>query len=81
MHKHYLRLTLNKYKSDYKALLDKKSIKASMKIKRIKTLAIEIFKTVNELNFNFMKTIFTSKTNYTVRPFDLRVMNAILKVR
>ena len=81
MHKHYLRLTLSKYKSDYKALLDKKSIKEPMKIKRIKTLAIEIFKTFNELNFNFMKTIFTSKANSTVRPFDLRVINAILKVR
>ena len=40
-----------------------------MKIRRIKTLAIEIFKTANELNFNFMKTIFTSKTNSRVRPF------------
>ena len=34
-----------------------------MKIRRIKTLAIEIFKAVNELNPNFMKNIFTSKTN------------------
>ena len=34
-----------------------------MDIRRIKTLVIEIFKTVNELNSNFMKTIFTSKTN------------------
>ena len=30
-------------------------------IRRIKTLAIEIFKTVNELKPNFMKTIITSK--------------------
>ena len=34
-----------------------------MKIRRIKTLTMEVFKTVNELNPNFMKTIFTSKTN------------------
>ena len=46
-----------------------------MKLRRLKTLAIEIFKTVNELNPNFMKTIFTSKTNYRVRPFDLLVKN------
>ena len=46
-----------------------------MKIRRIKTLAIEIFKTVNELNSSFMKTIFTSKTNSIVRPFDLIVKN------
>ena len=46
-----------------------------MKMRRIKTLAIEIFKTVNELNSSFMKTIFTSKTNSIVRPFDLIVKN------
>ena len=46
-----------------------------MKIRRIKTLAIEIFKTVNELNPNFMKTIFTSKTNSRVRSFELLVKN------
>ena len=57
-----LGLTLNDYKSDYKTLQEK-SDKESMKIRRIKTLAIEILKTVNELNANFMKNIFTSKTN------------------
>ena len=41
-------------KSDYKTLLDK-SGKESMKTRRIKTLAIEIFKTVNKLNPNFIK--------------------------
>ena len=57
-----LRLTLNNYKSDYKTLLDKNH-KECMKIRNIKTLAIETFKTVNELNPNFMKTVFTSKKN------------------
>ena len=46
-----------------------------MKIRKIKTLVIEIFKTVNELNSNFMISIFTSKTNSRVRPFDLLVKN------
>ena len=46
-----------------------------MKIRRIKTFAIEIFNTVNELNPNFMKTIFTSKTNSRVRTFDSLVKN------
>ena len=46
-----------------------------MKIRRIKTLDIEIFKTINEPNPNFMKTIFTSKINYRARPFDLLVKN------
>ena len=46
-----------------------------MKIRRIKTLAIEILKTVNELNANFMKNVFTSKTNSGVWPFNLLVKN------
>ena len=74
IHKRCLRLALDDYKSDYKTPPDK-SGKESLKIRRIKTLAIEIFKTVNELNPNFMKNIFTSKTNSRVRPFDLLVKN------
>ena len=46
---------------------------SAMQIKRIKQLAIEIFKTVNNLNPNFMKNIFTSKQNAWVRPHDLLV--------
>ena len=62
MHKCCLRLTLSDYKSDYRTLLDK-SGKGAMKITRIKTVATEIFKTVNEINTNFLKTIFTSNSN------------------
>ena len=47
--------------------------KESMKGRRIKTLAIEIFKTINELKPNLMKTILTSKAKARVRPFDLLV--------
>ena len=46
---------------------------STMQIKRIKQLAIEIFKTVNNLNPDFMKNIFTSKQNARVRPHDLVV--------
>ena len=70
IYKRCLRLTLNDYKSDYKTLLDITG-KESMKIRRIKTLATEIFKTVNELNPNFMKT----KTHFRVWTFVLLVKN------
>ena len=53
---------------DYKTFLNK-SRKEFMKIRRIKTLAIEIFKIANELNTNSMKTI------SRVQPFDLLVKN------
>ena len=48
-----------------------------MDIRRITTLAIEIVKTVNELNPLFMKTIFKTKTNAIIRSFDLKI--AIMK--
>ena len=37
---------------------------------KIKTIAIEIFTIFNELNSNFIKTIFTSKT---ILEFDLLI--------
>ena len=52
----------NDYDSDYETLL-KTSGTSNMQIKRIKQLAIEIFKTVNNLNPDFMKNIFTIKQN------------------
>ena len=57
----------NHYDSDYETLL-KISGTSTMQIKRIKQLAIEICKTVNNLNSIFMKNIFTSKQNARVRP-------------
>ena len=44
-----------------------------MQITRIKQLAIEIFKTLNNLNPELMKNIFTIKQNATVRPHNLLV--------
>ena len=51
----------NDYDNDYETL-SKISGTFTMEIKRIKQLDIEIFKTVNNLNPDFMKNIFTSKT-------------------
>ena len=68
IHKRCLTLTLNDYKSDCKILLDK-SCNESMKIRRIKKFAIEIFKNVNDLNpflHITILTIFTYKTNSRV---------------
>ena len=62
----------NNYDSDYETLA-KISGTSTMQIKRIKQLAIEIFKTVKNLNPDFMKNIFTSKQNARVSPHDLLV--------
>ena len=44
-----------------------------MEMKRLRNLATEIFKTVNNLNPSFMKNIFTSKENARVRPNNIVV--------
>ena len=65
-----LRLLHNDFTSDYAELL-KKSGKATMEIKRLRCLALEIFKTVNNLNPYYMKEIFSKTTNLTHRPLDI----------
>jgi hypothetical protein len=56
-----LRLLLNDYQSDYETLLEK-SNKPTLQIRRIKLLATEIFKTINDLNPSYMKEIFELNT-------------------
>ena len=54
---------LNDYESSYEDLL-KKSGNPSMNLKRTRSLCIEIFKTVTNLNPEFMKNVFkVRKTN------------------
>ena len=67
-----LRIIYNDYSSDYQTLL-KLSQKPSMEIKRIRNLALEIFKTKNDQNTSFMKSIFSAKLNARVRPNDILV--------
>ena len=38
-----------------------------MEIRRLRTLAVEIFKTLNEINPSYIKNIFTPKENSKVR--------------
>ena len=44
-----------------------------MEIKRLRNLALEMFKTINDLNPSFMRSIFSAKLNARVRPNDLLV--------
>ena len=72
IHKRCLRMILNDNTSDYQILLEK-SKKTSMEIKRLRNLATEIFKAVNNLNSSFMKNTFTSKENAKVCPNNIVV--------
>ena len=67
-----LRLLQNNFTSDYSELLSK-SGKPSMEVKRLRALALEIFKTLNNLNPDYMKETFFKTTNLTHRPFDIKV--------
>ena len=42
----------------------------TMEIKRLRTLATEVFKTENNINPLYMQDIFTPKTNVKIRPND-----------
>ena len=46
-----------------------------MEIKRLRTLLIEIFKTINNLNPIYMREIFKTPVNSTHRNFNLHVYN------
>ena len=70
--KQTLRKLYNDSIIDYNQLLNKYS-KASMKVKHLRTLALEIFKTLNNLNPEYMKEIFYKTTNLTHRPFNIKV--------
>ena len=69
MQERALKLLHNDFASDYAELL-KKSGKTTMEIKRLRCRALEIFKTVNNMNPYYMKEIFSQTTNLTHRPFD-----------
>ena len=62
--KRYLRIALDDYESDYDVLLTKSGT-LTMEIQRLRVLAIENFKTVNNLIPNCMKDIFTPKPKTT----------------
>ena len=64
--KRCLRIILNDYESDYETLLCN-SKKPTLEIRRLKTLAVEIFKTLNEIKPPYIKNIFTPKENAKVR--------------
>ena len=51
----------------------KNSSRTTMNIKRMRNLAIEIFKTFNNFNLSFMKEIFTTKTDARIQPNGIAV--------
>ena len=71
MQERVLRILYNNSTSSYKQLLNKSS-KVSMEEKRLRNLSLEISKTLNLLNLEYMKEIFHKTTNLTHRPFNIK---------
>ena len=67
-----MRFLLNEYDSDYKTLLEK-SKKCTMEIRRIRTLALETFKSLNKLNPHFMKDLFNKRNTFERRKNNLEI--------
>ena len=62
----------NGFDSDYRVLLDK-SGKCTTEVKRLRTLALEVFKTLNNLNPVFLDEIFNRTKWLTHRPNNIQV--------
>ena len=65
LHKRPLRFLLNNYENSYEQLLER-SGKCNMNLQWIRFLCIEIYKTIDSLNRDFMKSIFEMKKNNRV---------------
>ena len=68
--KRALRFLFNDYESSYDTLL-KKSEKCTMEVKRLRTMTLEIFKTLHDLNPPFMKNLIHKRNNANKRKNDL----------
>ena len=67
-----LKMLTNDYNSDYKDLPEITKT-STMEIKRLRTLALEVFKTVNNLNPDFMKDLFYLSPYQTHKKYDIFV--------
>ena len=67
-----IKFLLNDYSSDYETLL-KKADKCTMEVKRLRTLALEIFKAFNDKSPSFIKDYFEKNENSISRKHDLKV--------
>ena len=70
--KRALRFLLNDYSSDYKTLL-KKTNKCTMEVKRLRFLALEIFKAFNENCPTFIMDYFEKNENSVSKKYDLKI--------
>ena len=76
-----LRFLFNDKKSSYSDLLEKADMDM-LQFRRLKTIACEVFKSVNDLNPSFMKDMFIKKEiSYNFRDKDKLILPSFKKIR
>ena len=70
--KRCFRIVLHDYENDYETFV-KKSNKSTMEVVILRTLALEIFKTISKINPSYMKKVFAPKTDERIRSNDILV--------
>ena len=71
-----LRILYNDFSSDFESILSK-SGKSTMEVKRLRTLVLEVFKTLHNMNPEYMKEIFHKTAFTTHGPLNLEVNETI----
>ena len=67
-----LRILYNDFSGDYESILNE-SGKSTMEIKRLRTLALEVFEILNNMNPEYIKEIFHKTAFSTHRPLNLEL--------
>ena len=76
LQKRALRFLCNVYEISYEELLSKSST-TLVNVKRLSALCVELYKTINKLNHNFMRDLF--KLRFTNRPIREKYkMNTVI---
>ena len=78
--KRALRLLYNDYTSNYDDHLAKTN-KPSMEIKRYRTLALDIFQTLNVLNPTYMQDLFYLRSSSAIRPNNIAIIRTNMKCK
>ena len=70
MQEQALRILYNDFSSDFESILNK-SGKSTMEVRRLRTLALEVFKAINNMKPEYMKEILHKTAFTTHRPINL----------
>ena len=70
--KRTLRYVLDDYESDYDTLLNK-SKKCTLEVRRLRAIALEVFRTLNNLNPSYLQNLFVRNVEKSRRKNDLQI--------